>query len=407
MHNSPVYEVVDSPAGFNRTAAALAAGRGPFAVDTERASAYRYDDRAFLVQIHRRGSGTFLIAPEGQREVVGEVFSPVVNGQDWIIHAAGEDLAALSLLGLRPARVFDTELAARLAGFDRPNLGAMVEHFTGVKLEKGHGREDWSTAPLPQDWLEYAALDVIYLNDLAEALAEVLDAAEMLPAAEQEFAHLLRARGQVPPKTWRDLKGLSSVRTPAGLQLARELWLERDRRARDADTPPSSVLQSRVIVDIARHRPASPGELARLKGFPARRRGATAQWYSHIERALEQPRNTWPRPAARDEFTPPTKLNWERNYPQSWEALTQARSLIAGAAGNLGLRPEDLLAPAVLRREVWASCLEAEPHAPAGAAWPVATPGTHTTAARLRELGARPWQVEIVAPLVASATGRP
>ena len=53
--------------GFTAAAARLAAGTGPFAIDTERASGYRYDDRAFVVQIRRRGAGTMLFAPEGHR----------------------------------------------------------------------------------------------------------------------------------------------------------------------------------------------------------------------------------------------------------------------------------------------------------------------------------------------------
>ena len=225
MENCPAYELVDTPEGYRRAADALAEGRGPFAVDTERASAYRYDDRAFLVQIYRPGAGTFLIAPEGHRDDVAAILGPVVNGEDWIIHAAAEDLASLALLGLHPGALFDTELAARFAGFDRPNLAAMVEHYTGVHLEKGHGKEDWSLTPLPEDWLDYAALDVAYLHDLAESLAEELDHTGVLAFAAAEFDHLVQTRSLTPPprRTWRDMKGISAVRSPRGLQIALSL----------------------------------------------------------------------------------------------------------------------------------------------------------------------------------------
>lgn len=403
MHEDVAYELVDTPEGFARVAEALAAGRGPLAIDTERASAYRYDDRAFLVQIHRRGAGTFLVAPEGHRGAAREALAPVVNGADWIVHAASEDLAALALLGLHPGQLFDTELAARLAGFERPNLGAMVEHFTGVELEKGHGQEDWSLTPLPAEWLEYAALDVIYLNDLAEALAEVLAGQGLLDAAEEEFAYLVATRSDAAPaqKTWRDVKGVASIRTGAGLQLARELWRARDELARRRDVSPSRVLPTSTLVEVAKAAPASPRELAKVRGFPARRRGAAEEWFGHIQRALAAPQRTWPEPQRRNPAAPPKKSAWERIHPESWAVLTRCRELVAEAAHGMGVRPEDLLSPAVLREEVWRAAGELD--TAAAPRWVRAPRDTHFVARRLSAAGARPWQVGITAPLIARA----
>lgn len=403
MHENVAYELVDTPEGFSRAAGVLAAGRGPLAIDTERASAYRYDDRAFLVQIHRRGAGTFLIAPEGHRDAARAALAPVVNGTEWILHAASEDLTALALLGLHPGRLFDTELAARLAGFERPNLGAMVQHFTGVELEKGHGQEDWSLTPLPAEWLEYAALDVVYLNDLAEALTEVLAGQELLDAAEEEFAHLVATRSVARPaqKTWRDVKGVGSIRTRAGLQLARELWAARNEQARRRDVSPSRVLPTSVLADVAKAVPASPRELAKLRGFPARRRGAAEEWFGHIQRALEAPQRTWPQPVPRDASTPPKRTAWERIHPESWAVLARCRELVAEAARGMGVRPEDLLPPAVLREEVWRSAEELDPAATPR--WGRAPRDTDYVARRLAAAGARPWQVGIAAPLIARA----
>ena len=104
--------VVDTLDGLRTAARALASGRGPIAIDTERASAYRYDDRAFLVQLRRAGSGTILIDPEGRRDAVRDIIGPVVSGADWVLHAAPSDLPALAGVGLYPGRLFDTELAA-------------------------------------------------------------------------------------------------------------------------------------------------------------------------------------------------------------------------------------------------------------------------------------------------------
>lgn len=388
------YTLVETPREFADAAASLASGRGPFAVDTERASAFRYDDRAFLVQIYRRGSGTFLIAPEGRRNDVTDIFGPVLNGREWIIHAAGEDLRSLAQLGLVPGGLFDTELAARLAGFDRPNLGAMVAHFVGVELEKGHGHEDWSTTPLPAAWQEYAALDVAYLHPLAEALAELLDAEGKLDYAAQEFDHLIRAyaKSTPPEKTWRDLKGVSTLRTQSGLQLAKELWQARDEYGRSTDTSPSRLLSNKTLVDIARAEPTNHQDLLHAMGRERSPERRAKRVQRVIDRALEADIDTWPTAhKVETNQSPPGKGAWERHYPESWLMLQHTRSRIAELSSALCLPPELLLSPSTLREVAW--------NAPgSGPAW-----DTHTAARKLQEAGARRWQIELTAPIIASA----
>ncbi|MEX3503874.1 HRDC domain-containing protein [Corynebacterium sp. LK2510] len=397
MATHPPYDVADSPAAFEQVAARLLRGRGPFALDTERASAYRYDDRAFLIQVHRRGSGTFLIAPEGHRDDVERILAPVLNGQEWILHAAGEDLPSLAALGLYPGVLFDTELASRLAGFDRPNLAAMVEFFTGVTLAKGHGKEDWSAIPLPPSWRTYAAEDVLYLFALAEGLAEYLDAAGKLEIAEQEFAHLVRSSSdwsRAARRTWRESKGVSALTRPQELQVARAVWTERDERARRSDTAPGSILPNRVLISIARAQPTSSAAAASISGFPRKRRGAAEKWSAVVRRALDESPSTWPTRAPRTTGAPPKKM-WEHKDPQAWAALIRARDAVHAAATQLNIQPETVLAASVLRETVWAAT-----RLPC-------TPDTHSIALELAGHGARPWQVEITAPLIAAALNVP
>src|SRR5699024_10243717 len=121
--------LLTTPAQFEAAADVLAGGSGPFAIDTERASGFRYDDRAFLIQIRRRGAGTLLFDPESRSPELSRSLGPVLNGQEWIIHAAATDLPSLAWLDLRPGTLFDTELAGRLAGFELVNLAAMVEQI--------------------------------------------------------------------------------------------------------------------------------------------------------------------------------------------------------------------------------------------------------------------------------------
>ncbi|HTY27834.1 MAG TPA: ribonuclease D, partial [Mycobacterium sp.] len=156
----PVSVTVDEIAA---AAERLAAGTGPFAVDAERASGFRYSNRAYLIQIRRTGAGTVLIDPVNHGSSPIDVLEPVAHvlaEDEWILHAADQDLPCLAEVGLRPPSLYDTELAGRLAGFERVNLAAMVQRLLGLGLAKGHGAADWSKRPLPADWLNYAALDV-------------------------------------------------------------------------------------------------------------------------------------------------------------------------------------------------------------------------------------------------------
>ncbi|WP_459984624.1 ribonuclease D, partial [Mycobacterium avium] len=147
-------------------------GRGPFAVDAERASGFRYSNRAYLIQIRRAGAGTALIDPVSHGADPVRALRPVaevLGSDEWILHSADQDLPCLAEVGMRPPALYDTELAGRLAGFERVNLATMVERLLGFGLAKGHGAADWSKRPLPAEWLNYAALDVELLIELRAA----------------------------------------------------------------------------------------------------------------------------------------------------------------------------------------------------------------------------------------------
>lgn len=380
--------LVRDPAGFRSAAKALAAGQGAFAIDTERASAYRYDDRAFLVQVRRRDAGTFLIAPEGHRGEFSDIFGPVISGTDWIVHAAPEDLPSLAELSLFPSTVFDTALAGRIAGFAKPNLGAMVAQFCGVELDKGHGREDWSRTPLPAEWQLYAADDVNYLHDLAEAQAELLDLQGKSDIAEQEFAHIVHTYANWKPeqRSWRDTKGIAALGNRTSLALVQALWTQREKEARGRDISPAMILNSKVLMAIAKAQPRTVGELAAVQGFPARRRGAAQKWFRVLEEVYRADPASWPR-RQRAENGTPGKSAWQRHHPESWEVLQTMRSAIAEAAADIEIPPEVVLTPAILREAVWTITNS-------NGLW-----DTHAIAELLADLGARPWQVAEVAPL--------
>lgn len=390
MSEKPQYELVDDPAGFRRAATALAAGRGPFAVDTERASTFRYGDRAFLVQIFRPGAGTYLIAPEGHRDAFRDIFAPVLNHGTWILHAASEDLPCLAELGLIAGALFDTELAGRIAGYPRTNLAAMVEQLVGVALEKGHGREDWSTVPLPKAWQDYAACDVVYLHDLADALTCILAEDGKLDIAEQEFAHILATSSQPPVGmgTWRDVKGVSRMTSPQSLQLARALWQDRDDEARRMDRSPSRLLPNKALVEIAQQNPTSVAQIRAIPGFPKRRQGAAERYVRVLEQARKSDPSTWPQPLPSNPSATPSNATLKHQYPEAWERILEAKTALSELADDLDLGASTLLTAKKLRSVMWAAV-----HA--DSAWDVDRAYT-----ALETAGARPWQCELIAPVI-------
>lgn len=382
--------LLSTPAEFSAAADVLAGGTGPIAIDTERASGFRYDDRAFLIQIRRRGSGTVLLDPESFRPELSRELGPVINRQEWIIHAAATDLPSLSWLDLHPGILFDTELAGRLAGFDQVNLASMIESIFDVHLRKGHGAEDWSTRPLPQPWLNYAALDVELLPELADVMAEILDNQGKLGWAEQEFEFIRSQFDNVtepPVTTWRDLRGIGTLKRPAQLVVARELWLERDAYAAERDLAPGRVLANKVIVEIARVLPRTPQDLARVKGFPARKAGAVKHWSGVLRRALSSPEKTWPRPLPRPQGVPDRKF-WSTYHPEEYAVLQEIRATIDDLGAELSVPGENLLQPATLRTVVWLATNTGDIH------------DTDSLLGVLRDHQARTWQIEQVSPIL-------
>ena len=264
-------KVLSTPREFHAAAQRLAAGSGPFAIDTERASAYRYDDRAFLVQIRRAEAGTVLLAPEHHRAEFRAALAPVLNGEEWVVHAAPSDLPCLAWLGLYPGSLFDTELAARFAGYPHPNLGAMVLELFDVELEKGYGDSDWSETPLPRQWRNYAALDVELLNELAMTLRDILAEEEKLDWALEEFDHIMAEHADITApaqRSWRDVKGVSSLRSREQLAVARELWQRRESIARSRDIAPNRILPTECWWRLLAACPARRTRSTKSRAFP-------------------------------------------------------------------------------------------------------------------------------------------
>lgn len=379
--------VTSSPDEVREIAARFASASGPVAIDAERASGYRYGASAYLVQLRRAGAGTALIDPIAVPDLAE--LGAALDTTEWVLHAASQDLACLAELGLTPPRLFDTELAGRLLGYPRVALGTLVEELLGFHLEKGHSAADWSTRPLPEPWLRYAALDVELLVELRDVLADQLVRAGKSAWAAEEFEAL---RTAPPPATredpWRRTSGLHQIRKSRQLAVVRELWLRRDRIAQRRNLAPGRVLPDSAIVQAALNVPATIEDLGALPGFRGKAtRRSLGTWFAGVEAARALRPSKLP-PVARPGKGPPSARSWPARFPEAAARLAACRAAIQEISEDLTVPAENLLAPSAVRYLAW----EPPAHVDAG-----------TVGDALRARGAREWQIGLTAAALAAA----
>ena len=382
--------VVDTAEGLARVCAAIAGGTGPVAIDAERASGYRYSTRAYLVQLRREGASTALVDPVAFPSLAP--LQEVLEGTEWILHAATQDLPCLAEVGLRPTALFDTELAGRLLGYPRVGLATLVETVLGSRLAKEHSAVDWSTRPLPEPWLNYAALDVEPLVELRAALAQQLEEAGKAEWARQEFDHL-RGFVQTPRvDAWRRTSGMHRVRGRRALAAIRSLWETRDQIAEQRDVTPGRIIPDAAIVAAALAMPTDRAALLSTKGFHGR--GAeryASRWVAALREASELPESDLPTRSPRGDG-PPLPRAWAEKDPVAAARLSIARERITALSEELSVPAENLLTPDYLRRTLWSP-----PRARDEAGL---TEGVRTL---LTGYGARLWQVDLVTPVLVEA----
>lgn len=379
-----VPDIVDDERTLLEAARALRAGSGPLAVDAERASGYRYGQRAYLVQLRREGAGTWLIDPVGCPDL-----SPIAEATEdveWVLHAATQDLPCLREVGLAPSSLFDTELGARLAGLPRVGLAAVIEHYLGYALAKEHSAVDWSVRPLPEPWLRYAALDVELLTQVREAMSEDLSEQGKLQWALEEFAALTHFTGP-PIRTdpWRRTSGVHKMRSRRTIAAVRELWYTRDDIARVRDVSPGRILPDAALLSLAQAAPRSTAQIADVSSHKSVRRHRT-EWLAAVERASNLSEDELPVSALPSDGPPPPRA-WADRDPLAAARLSQARAEMTQFAEQHRVPLENLLTPDLLRRVLWS---------PPG-------PDEPAIDAALAAGGARRWQRTVAAPIIARA----
>lgn len=381
--------LVQTSADLAQAAERLDAGSGPVAIDTERASGFRYSGRAYLIQLRRAGVGTILVDPVPIEDL--EPLRAALNGPEWILHAASQDLPCLDELDLHPTKLFDTELAARLCDFEKVGLASITEQLLGYRLEKQHSAADWSQRPLPHEWLVYAALDVELLLELRGKLAAELVKQGKTEWAEAEFEHVRTAGPPKPRKEpWRRTSGIHKVRGSRALGRVRALWEARDDLARRLDRAPGKLLSDAAIVEAATSDPTDFSELMSLPGF--RRRGGRSNarlWLSALAEARRLSGDDLPSTTPPQDG-PPATHRWADRDPEAAERLSAAREVVSETAGKHRLPAENLIAPVIVRGLAWAP--------------PKRVNERHIRSALL-DAGARQWQVDLLAAGLAEALG--
>lgn len=354
---------------------------GDIAIDAERASGFRYSQRAYLIQVCLRAGEIYMIDPVALDENLPgwtDLVAPLMNSRTWLLHAATQDLPCLAELKLLPSAIIDTELAARLAGLERVGLGSLALELLNIELAKEHSAADWSIRPLSEAMLDYGALDVDVLHELWDEVSKLLDSQGKLQWAQEEFDHLLKFKPKVAPdEPWRNLPGLSKIRDEEKLRIAASLWQVRDAIASSEDLAPGRLVPDRSIMSAVEQKPRSKRELAANKTFQGRAsRTRLDSWWDAIANAANIVVD--PNPERGNGI--PNHRSWEKRFPEAHIRLNAVRPLLAELAVELLLPIENLLTPDYLRRIMF-------------------EPPTDIATA-LQELGARNWQTVLCVPII-------
>ncbi len=252
-----------------------------------------------------------------------------------IFHACSEDLEVFwRLLGLIPAPLFDTQIAAGLCGL-RPSMGynKLVMALCEIDLPKDETNSDWLARPLSDNQLQYAAYDVYYLHKIYQQLAEKAATMGRLDWVQQDSAAMGSALPTLiePEQYYRRLKGAQRL-SQRELAVARELCGWREQMARNSDLPRSWVLKDSAVLSMARIQPRDIADLARIKDLQAstaRKQGA--QFLQLVARAVQVPQDKLPQPLP------------ESVQTADKASLAQVQDVVKSCAEQLELAPELLM----------------------------------------------------------------
>ena len=381
------YFLVDTDLKLEQLLAVLKKNSSPIAIDAERASGFRYGQKVYLIQIAIKGQAIYLIDPIANLDsnLLDELKSSI-NSFTWIIHAATQDLECLNEFGLVPKKLFDTELAGRLLGLPKVSLGTMCESLLGLSLAKEHSAVDWSSRPLPEEWLNYAALDVDVLDELWLKVKVELEKANKHYLAIEEFEFLTLPTTRTPKlERWRSTTGVHEIKDARQLTIVKWMWEAREELAKQKDVAPSRLIPDLSIIAAVKAMPKSKSELAELRSFSGRAsRTYIDTWWDTFQKGSLTHDLVELRPKA---IGIPHHRNWPNKFPEANLRLTWAKKLLQELSLNTSIPVENLLTPDILK----SICFE-----------PNGFDRTEISS-DLEQRGARKWQIDLVSPILAEA----
>lgn len=268
----PPFEWIADDAALARAMERIAAAAGrkePLYFDTETNGLHAYKSRICLVQVFAGGVVHLLDVlrlglPDPLAQILRDRAAPKV------LHGASHDIASLKEDFTCPLRgIFDTYVAANFLSLPKVSLADLLLERCNVPHDKSWQKKDWTIRPLPPDALEYLARDVAYLPALAEGLREEVRSAGMLEEVEVECRRVeeTSATGNgFDPIGYLEMKGTEALETE-GWGVLREVWLERDRWARETDRPAFKILPDGILLALAKGNARSPSHLKSYRPF--------------------------------------------------------------------------------------------------------------------------------------------
>jgi ribonuclease D len=306
-------------------------------LDTEADSLHHYREKLCLLQFSiapadaPRSTTNFLVDPLADFDL--QPLFAALAGKLLVLHGADYDLRMLQKdFSFVPSRIYDTMLAARLAGHPGLGLDALVQRYVGQTLDHAQQKADWSQRPLPPRMIAYAVNDTRFLPLIAGELRKELDGLGRTEWHQQQCEQLIGIAAapvaRDDDEAWR-IKGSSSFERPA-LAVLRELWIWRDEEARRWDRPPFMVCGSRQLLDWALWASAQPHpSLSHLPHAPKHWRPQRFKAFeAALRRAWEMQPAEWPAPPPR-----PKRTRSSPGFSERHDALRAARDEIANKIG--------------------------------------------------------------------------
>ena len=303
----PGYALIDREAAWQALLPEIR-GASALAVDMEADGFHRYPEQVSLIQVGLPDGRLLLLDPLVLKDLSGLGAALADPSLLTIFHSASYDVRALDRdFGFRIGALYDTSIAAQLLGIERTGLANVLLEVLGVEMDnksKRLQRMDWSTRPLPEDAMAYAADDVAWLLALKEALAARIAALGREAWVAEECQRLSEVRHEPPvspAEACLTMKGARDL-SPQGRAVLRELYVFREAEALAMGRPPHYVMHNQALLALA-EAPDTP--IDQLRGIGRRtlgRRGGELR--AALARGKAAPPLPWPKSAGRNPWTP-------------------------------------------------------------------------------------------------------